>query len=199
MSIILIFSIIVSYLIGSICSAIIVAKICHLPDPRQFGSHNPGATNVLRLSGKKYAAIVLGADLCKGLIPVGIASLCHIKLIIIGAIGLAAVVGHIYPIFFKFKGGKGVATTLGVLFGINPLLGLTICLIWLIIALITKYSSLAALLSLLCAPLLAILFTGKPEIFPALFGIWILIVYTHQNNVLRLRDGAEPTINWRKK
>ena len=118
---IIVFSVgvIISYLMGSICSAVLVSNIFKLPDPRQSGSNNPGATNVLRLSGKKYAIIVLLADVFKGLLPVAIANLCNINPITLSCMALAAVVCHIYPVFFKFKGGKGVATAIVVLFGLN--------------------------------------------------------------------------------
>jgi acyl phosphate:glycerol-3-phosphate acyltransferase len=195
----LILGIVISYLIGSICSAVLISKLYNLPDPRQSGSNNPGATNVLRLAGKKYAAIVLLADSLKGLIPVAIANLFHANPIILGCMSIAAVVGHIYPIFFKFKGGKGVATTLGVLFGLNILLGLAVCITWVIIAAISKYSSLAALIALLLAPFYAIGITQHVELFPALFFLWILVLYKHRENITRLVDGSESKINWGKK
>ena len=194
----LIIGVTISYLMGSVCSAILVSKIFNLPDPRQSGSNNPGATNVLRLSGKKYAIMVLLADVFKGLLPVAIANLCNINPIVLSFMALAAVVGHVYPIFFKFKGGKGVATAIGVLFGLNILLGLAVCLTWLLIAFISKYSSLSSIITILLAPFYAIGFTGQATMFPALLCISILIIYKHQKNITRLVDGTESVINWKK-
>lgn len=182
-----------SYLVGSICSAVIVCRLCHLPDPRTEGSQNPGATNVLRLSGKKYAAIVLLADLLKGLVPVVIFNMMHIGSSYLGYIGLAAVLGHIYPIFFQFKGGKGVATTLGVLFGLNGVLGLMVVATWLIVAYISRYSSLAAMVALACMPFYG-LFLSTPHHFFSLFLMAILVIYQHRSNIQRLRSGTESKI-----
>src|SRR3990167_6490130 len=113
----------ISYTIGSVCSAVIVSRIYHLPDPKQNGSNNPGATNVLRLAGKKYAIIVLIADGLKGFLPVFVAHLWNVSLVTQSYLCFAVTLGHIYPIFFRFKGGKGVATAVGALWGLNLLLG----------------------------------------------------------------------------
>ena len=190
---------IMSYLLGSICSAVLVSKIFNLPDPRLSGSNNPGATNVLRLSGKKYAIIVLLADVLKGFLPVAIANLCHVNHLTLSFIGLAAVIGHIYPIFFKFQGGKGVATALGVLFGINIILGLLACITWIVVAFLSKYSSLSSITTILLAPFYALILIGNTNIFPGIFCISIIIIYKHQKNIRRLIDGQEDTINWSKK
>ncbi|MDH5661093.1 MAG: glycerol-3-phosphate 1-O-acyltransferase PlsY, partial [Gammaproteobacteria bacterium] len=134
--------IIASYLIGSLSSAIIVCKLMGLPDPRGEGSGNPGATNVLRFGGKKPAAITLAGDMIKGLVPVLVAKYIGISIEGIALVGLAAFLGHLYPVFFQFKGGKGVATMLGVLFGFSWWIGLATAGTWLFMAKIVKISSL---------------------------------------------------------
>ncbi|MDH5369489.1 MAG: glycerol-3-phosphate 1-O-acyltransferase PlsY, partial [Gammaproteobacteria bacterium] len=139
--------IIASYLIGSLSSAIIVCKLMGLPDPRGEGSGNPGATNVLRFGGKKPAAITLAGDMIKGLVPVLVAKYIGISIEGIALVGLAAFLGHLYPVFFQFKGGKGVATMLGVLFGFSWWIGLATAGTWLFMAKIVKISSLSALVA----------------------------------------------------
>jgi glycerol-3-phosphate acyltransferase PlsY len=143
-----------AYLLGSISSAIIVCQLMGLPDPRSLGSGNPGATNVMRIGGKKAAAITLFGDTLKGLIPVLIGQLLDVPLLILACIGLAAFLGHLYPVFFRFQGGKGVATLLGVLLGINWMLGLAAIGTWLFMAYVvldygrhTDFYGLAAVLA----------------------------------------------------
>ena len=189
--ILLVFCIAAGYLLGSLCSAVIVCQIFKLPDPRASGSNNPGATNVLRLSGKKYAAIVLLGDFLKGLLAVWLASIMHFSPFIQGLVGLAAVLGHVYPVFFEFKGGKGVATTLGVLCGFQPMLGLVVTIIWMLIAYFSRYASLASMVAVTAAPFLHI--NGKHAFFP-LLAIALIVVYQHRNNITRLREGREPKI-----
>ena len=145
-----------SYLAGSVCSAVIVSNFFKLPDPRAEGSKNPGATNVLRLSGKKYAAIVLLADMLKGFLPVVLARMFNFNGFEISMVCLAAVLGHLFPYFFDFKGGKGVATALGAFLGVNFTLGLIAIFMWILIAAISRYSSLAAIVTLLAAPLMSL-------------------------------------------
>lgn len=190
-----IFLVVLAYLMGSICSAVIVCKACSLPDPRLKGSKNPGATNVLRLAGKKYALLVLLVDFFKGLIPLIIAKLFGAGQITLGFTVLAAVLGHMYPIFFKFKGGKGVATALGALLGLNFILGTVVIATWLLVARFYSYSSLASLLSIGLSPLYSLLFLQNPETFIPLFILVILITYKHRSNITRLMDGEEPKIN----
>ena len=134
-----------AYLLGSISSAILVCKAMGQPDPRGSGSGNPGATNVLRQSGKLAAFFTLVGDVAKGFIPVLLGTLYGLPAPAIAALGAGAFVGHLFPLFFQFRGGKGVATLIGVLFGTAPLLGLIFVLTWLGVALITRYSSLSAL------------------------------------------------------
>lgn len=191
------FCVISGYLIGSICSAVIVSRIFSLPDPCQEGSLNPGATNVLRLAGKKYAILVLLADVLKGVLPVLFAKIIGVNTAIVALTGLAAVLGHIFPVFFGFKGGKGVATALGVLFGLNAMLGMAVVIIWLLTATISRYSSLASITSIALSPLLALLISTS--LFIPLGIIAAVVIYKHATNIKRLKNGTEPTINLRKK
>lgn len=188
-----------SYLAGSVCSAVIISNLCKLPDPRAEGSKNPGATNVLRLAGKKYAIIVLIADMFKGLLPVLIARMFGFGEFALGCVCVAAVVGHLYPYFFDFKGGKGVATALGALFGINFALGLIITVLWMLIAVISKYSSLASIVALLAAPLLSLKYNPSFSAFLPLLIMSLLVVYRHQSNFSRLQQGTESKIDFGKK
>jgi acyl phosphate:glycerol-3-phosphate acyltransferase len=188
--------VIIGYLCGSLCSAIIVSRIFSLPDPRVEGSQNPGATNVLRLAGKKYAAIVLLGDMLKGLVPVIIAKLLGAGPAALGFTCLAAVLGHIYPVFFGFKGGKGVATAIGALLGLHFIMGVVIIATWLLVANFTRYSSLASIISLTLAPLFAIVSVGGLETFPPILFITLLILYQHRQNINRLIDGDEPKIKF---
>lgn len=193
-----IFLVILGYLSGSISSAMIVCKMFGLPNPREEGSKNPGATNVLRIAGKQYAAAVMLADLLKGTIPVIIAKYIGTDPVTIGFTALAAVIGHIYPIFFNFKGGKGVATAMGALLGLHFILGVIVAATWLITANISKYASLASMISMSLMPLLALIIIGNINLFPPLFIITLLIVYKHRNNITRLMDGIEPKIKFKK-
>lgn len=186
-----------AYLMGSVCSAVIVSQMFSLPDPRIQGSKNPGATNVLRLSGKHYAAMVIVADILKGTIPVAIAHYFDASLITLGFTALAAVIGHMYPVFFEFKGGKGVATAIGALLGLQFFLGVLVSATWLIIAKFTRYSSLASIISICLAPLYAIILMGNLDIFPPLFFITILVLYKHRENITRLIDGTESKIKFK--
>ena len=189
-------SIILAYLLGSISSAIIISKLLSLPDPRTLGSGNPGATNILRIAGKKVAIITLLGDVLKGFIAVLIASLVFKQTgMLLAIVGLAAFIGHLYPIFFGFKGGKGVATALGVMLALSPmpLFGLSIVATWGIVALIFRYSSLAALVSVLLSPFYA-LFFGHREYFIPLLLIALLLAWKHKTNIERLIQGTEPKI-----
>jgi glycerol-3-phosphate acyltransferase PlsY len=188
-----------SYLSGSVCSAVIVCNLCKLPDPRAEGSKNPGATNVLRLAGKKYAITVLLADILKGFLPVIIARLFGFGEFALGCVCLAAVIGHLYPYFFDFKGGKGVATALGALLGINFSLGLITVVLWILIAIISRYSSLASIISLLAAPLISLKYHPSFIAFLPLLVMSLFVVYRHQENFTRLQKGTESKIDFSKK
>lgn len=192
------FLIILAYLTGSISSAVIVSKIFNLPDPRQEGSKNPGATNVLRLAGKKFAIIVLIVDMLKGTFPVLIGHIFGVSSFVLGWIGLAAVIGHIYPVFFNFEGGKGVATALGVLLGFQIWLGLLVVITWLITAFISRFSSLSSIVSLSLMPLFVLFFFPERSAFLPLLIITGLVLYQHQENFKRLWNKTEPKINLKR-
>lgn len=190
--------VIVGYLVGSVCSAVIVCRLFCLPDPRTAGSNNPGATNVLRIAGPKCAIIVLVADMLKGFLPVFLAKLLGVHYAVLGYICLAAVLGHMFPIFFKFKGGKGVATALGAFLGLNWLLGVLVLATWLLVALISRYSSLAALVAVVCAPFYSLFITHSVYGFMPLGLIVMMIIYKHHGNITRLVDGTEPKIKLKR-
>jgi glycerol-3-phosphate acyltransferase PlsY len=187
-----------AYLSGSICSAVVVSKLFSLPDPRIEGSTNPGATNVLRLAGKKYAAIVLLADILKGLLPVLLAKALNAEPVTLGFTCLAAVLGHMYPVFFGFKGGKGVATAMGALLGLHFILGILVIATWLLVVNFTRYASLASIVSIGLAPFYTLMTLGSFEIFPIIFIIALFVLYKHRTNITRLIDGAEPKIRFNR-
>lgn len=189
--------IIAAYLLGSINSAILVSRLLNLPDPRSQGSGNPGTTNVLRTGGKIPALIVLFIDILKGALAVMIARMIGLADISIAIVALAAIVGHMLPLYFRFQGGKGVATFIGVLFAINWLLGLGFIVVWLLVASISRYSSLAALVATLCAPFLALWLTNWHYAIVLLL-VAGLIFYRHRGNIVRLRSGNEKKIKFKK-
>ncbi|MEM6405998.1 MAG: glycerol-3-phosphate 1-O-acyltransferase PlsY, partial [Pseudomonadota bacterium] len=143
-----------AYLLGSVSSAILVCRCFRLPDPRTQGSHNPGATNVLRIGGKLPAAVTLAGDMAKGLIPMLVCHLLDVTPLVFACVGLAVFLGHLYPVFFKFQGGKGVATAMGMDLGLHWLIGLSVIGLWLLVAKVMRVSSLAALISMTLAPLI---------------------------------------------
>lgn len=183
--------IVFAYLMGSISSAIIVCRCMGLPDPRGQGSGNPGATNVMRIGGKKAAAITLAGDMLKGLLPVLAAKLLGVSPLILALVGLGAFLGHLYPVFFNFKGGKGVATSFGVLLGYSWLLGLGVAATWLSVFKISKISSLSALVAALLAPFYIWMISGQTELIAAgaLISIWL--IYRHKSNIKKLLEGTE--------
>ena len=185
---------IIAYLFGSICSAVIVCNIFSLPDPRTTGSNNPGATNVLRIAGKKYAALVLFVDLLKGVLPVLLAKMVGAGPSTLVFVCFAAVLGHMFPIFFSFRGGKGVATAMGGIIGLNWLLGGIIMAIWFVVANYTLYASLASIIAISLAPLLAAFITHGIAFFMPLLAIAIFVIFKHRDNITRLFDGEEPKI-----
>jgi glycerol-3-phosphate acyltransferase PlsY len=197
-----------SYLLGSLSFAVIISRVMGLNDPRSYGSNNPGATNVLRSGNKKAAVLTLVFDAAKGWLPVfavqhwgaeyelgaGTAALA----------GLAAFIGHLYPVFFRFQGGKGVATAAGVLFGVNALLGLAVALTWVIVAWFSRYSSFAALAAALFSP--AYYAFGGDVAWPyaepflgALIVMALLLVWRHIENINRLVAGTESKLGAKKK
>ncbi|MES9851056.1 MAG: glycerol-3-phosphate 1-O-acyltransferase PlsY [Candidatus Thiodiazotropha sp. L084R] len=187
--------ILTAYLLGSISSAIIVCRLMGLPDPRSQGSNNPGATNVLRIGGKKAAAITLFGDMVKGLIPMLIAHLLDAPPLILALTGFAAFLGHLYPLFFSFKGGKGVATALGVQFGLHWGLGLSVALVWLFTAKVINISSLSALISMALAPLFIWLIWPEPELIIMQILVSGLLFWRHRSNITNLISGAENKIS----
>ncbi len=183
-----------AYLLGSLSSAVITSRIMGLPDPREEGSKNPGATNVLRLGGKKAAVITLLGDMAKGLIPLLIAKSLDVSMEVMAVVGLAAFIGHLYPVFFGFKGGKGVATALGVLTGYSWLAGLAVALTWIAVAFLSRISSLSALVAALLAPAYVWLLLGSPELTAASVLMSALLIWRHQDNIRRILSGEESRI-----
>lgn len=183
-----------AYLLGSLSSAVIVSRLLRLPDPREEGSKNPGATNVLRLGGKKAAVITLLGDMAKGLIPLVLAKGAGAPVGILAACGLGAFMGHLYPVFFGFRGGKGVATALGVLLGYSWVTGLAVLATWLAVAFISKMSSLSALVSAVLAPLYVAFWLGSPELVAATLVMSALLIWRHRENIGRIRRGEETRI-----
>jgi glycerol-3-phosphate acyltransferase PlsY len=193
-----------AYLIGSIPFAVVVSKLFGLQDPRSYGSGNPGATNVLR-SGNKWAAILtLLGDAAKGWFAVWLTIKLSGASELIALTALAVFLGHLYPIFLKFKGGKGVATALGIMLAIQPLLALLCLVIWILTAVVAKMSSLAAIISAICAPLLYLLgdhFALWPiskSILGALTVISLMLLYRHSANISRIIKGTEPKLGSKK-
>jgi len=188
-----------AYLAGSVSSAVIVSRLMGLPDPRLSGSNNPGATNVLRLGGKKAAAITLLGDVLKGLLPVLIARMLTSSSVTIALVGIAAFLGHLYPVFFGFKGGKGVATAAGVFIGISGIMTLVMCGIWLLTAALSRYSSLAALVATLSAPFLVLFFLPGLPYFILACVIAVFLFWRHRENIARLAKGEESKIRFSSK
>ncbi len=186
------------YLIGSVSTAIITCKLMGLDDPRSVGSNNPGATNVLRHGGKKAAIITLIGDMLKGLFPVIAVTLLEPASIAIALTGLGAFLGHIFPVYYGFKGGKGVATYYGVLLGYSWLAGLAALLIWLLTAIASKISSLSALVSALCAPLLLWQVTHSTELTITLGLMTALLYWRHRSNIRNIIAGREHKIGVKK-
>ena len=187
------------YLLGSVSAAIITCKIMSLPDPRTVGSNNPGATNVLRAGGKKAAIITLLGDMLKGLIPVLISVLLQMPEVVIAATGLAAFLGHLFPVYYGFKGGKGVATILGVLLGTHWMLGLGTIAIWLFMAVVFRYSSLSALVAASGSPVLAWFITQSAVITGCVAFMAVLLIWKHKKNIQNLLAGEEDKIGSNKK
>lgn len=190
--------IILAYLIGSLSTAVIACRLTGLPDPRSQGSGNPGATNVLRFGGKKIAVIVLLGDMLKGLLPVLTVSLAGFSPLMIALTAAAAFLGHLFPLFFSFKGGKGVATALGVMLAISWLAGLTVLAVWLAVAMTLRYSSLAALCASLSAPLICWLYRPDISILIMMTGMSGLLIWRHRANIRNLLAGTESKIGEKK-
>ena len=188
-----------AYLLGSISAAIIVCRLMGLPDPRSEGSRNPGATNVARIGGKKAAALTLIGDMLKGLLPVLVAHALDAGAVVLAGTALAAFLGHLYPVFFGFQGGKGVATALGVSFGLNWLAGLSIAGIWLLMALLFRYSSLSALTAIALAPAVFYWFMPELPVIIAMSVLAVMLFWRHRSNIVNLISGKEDKIGFGKK
>ncbi|MBF0255045.1 MAG: glycerol-3-phosphate 1-O-acyltransferase PlsY [Gammaproteobacteria bacterium] len=186
--------ILAAYLLGSLSSAIVVCQIMGLPDPRTQGSNNPGATNVLRIGGKKAAAITLFGDMLKGVLPLLLGHWLGVSVEGLALIGLAAFFGHLYPVFFGFQGGKGGATALGVQFGLYWPIGLVVALIWLFMAKVVKISSLSALVSMALAPLVVWWFRPEAALLWMQLIISLILFWRHRSNIQQLLRGEEGRI-----
>ena len=181
-----------AYLVGSVSSGIIVSQIFNLPDPRTIGSKNPGATNVMRSGNKKAAIFTLLGDLLKAILVLTIAEYLGFNDLIIVCVALAVLIGHIYPIFYKFQGGKGVATAIGILIALNFKLALIVASIWLLVFGIWRYSSLAAIVAAISAPIIAIFILRDQSLYCIAFSfITIIILFKHQANIRKLLSGTE--------
>lgn len=190
-------AVIVAYLFGSISSAVVISKLMGLPDPRTEGSRNPGTTNVLRLGGKKAAIFTLLGDVLKGVIPVLAAKLYGLDDFGLACVGLAAFIGHLYPIFFRFQGGKGVATAFGVTVTLAWQVGLAQLGTWLLMAIVFRYSSLAALVAATLSPIYTWYFTNM-DYTVMMTIISVLLIWRHRKNISNLLSGKEDKIGKKK-
>jgi glycerol-3-phosphate acyltransferase PlsY len=193
-----------AYLLGSISFAVVVSKCMALPDPYTYGSKNPGATNVLRTGNKKAALFTLLGDALKGWLAIAIARMVlgtetsgSLEWVL-SAVIIAVFLGHLFPLFHSFKGGKGVATACGILFGINFFLGLATLSTWLIVAFFTRYSSLAAIAAALFAPLYYVFLFGFHPVVLALVIMCVLLIWRHRSNIQNLMNGSETRIGRKK-
>ena len=184
-----------AYLIGSLSFAVLVSRLMGLADPRSYGSGNPGATNVLRTGNRAAAVLTLALDALKGFVPV-LLVLVYGPRFGLGEtaaafVGLAAFIGHLWPVFFRFQGGKGVATAAGVLMALNPLLGIAVLATWALIAAFFRYSSLASVVAAIFAPFYQALIWGMEPGILALIGMSLLLVWRHEGNIRKLLAGTE--------
>lgn len=195
-----------AYLIGSISFAVVVSKFMRLPDPHSYGSGNPGATNVLRTGNKRAAVFTLLGDALKGWLAVVIARFILGEAALSSGVGawilcgvvIAVFLGHLYPVFHGFKGGKGVATACGILFGINPILGSATLATWLIVAFFLRYSSLAALAAAVFGPIYFVFLFGFQPMVIALSIVCALLIWRHRSNIQNLMNGTETRIGKKK-
>jgi glycerol-3-phosphate acyltransferase PlsY len=191
-------AVLAGYLIGSLSFAVIVSRLFGLADPRSYGSGNPGATNVLRSGNKAAAVFTLALDALKGYVPVFVALWWRQPLGLgettVALVGLAAFLGHLWPVFFRFQGGKGVATAAGVLMALNPWLGVATLASWLIVAAFSRYSSLASIVAAAFAPFYQLLIWGAEPALAAIVPMSLLLVWRHQANIRKLLAGTESRI-----
>jgi glycerol-3-phosphate acyltransferase PlsY len=186
------------YLMGSLSFAVVVSRLMGLEDPRTYGSGNPGATNVLRSGNKKAAVLTLLLDALKGVIPVVLVGHLAPQMGwddgVVALVGLAAFLGHLWPVFFRFQGGKGVATAAGVLLAFNPILGGATLASWLLVAFFFRYSSLAALVAAAFAPFYHALIWGPSQATVAIAAMSVLLIWRHEGNIRKLLAGTESKI-----
>jgi glycerol-3-phosphate acyltransferase PlsY len=180
-----------AYLIGSLSSAVILCKVSGLPDPRTQGSGNPGATNVLRMGSKKLAALVLLIDVLKGVIPVLIGRMLGFDIDILALIAFFAFLGHLYPVFFQFKGGKGVATALGAFLALSPALAGAALLTWIVVFAISRISSLSAIAAAAMTPVYSLWLIDTVFARTVILLIALLLLWRHRSNIQRLLAGQE--------
>lgn len=192
-------AVVAAYLLGSVPFAMISSKLFGLADPRSYGSGNPGATNVLRSGNKKAALFTLVGDALKGWLAVFVAQQSDLSALAIGLVALAVFFGHLFPVFLGFKGGKGVATAAGVLLALDPLLGLGVLATWLLVAYVSRYSSLAAILAAGAAPLYSALMHGAEGQFAVVTVLALALIAKHWQNLQRLMAGQESKIGSKKK
>jgi glycerol-3-phosphate acyltransferase PlsY len=191
-------SVLAAYLIGSLSFAVIISRLMGLDDPRRYGSGNPGATNVLRSGNRAAALLTLAFDALKGYVPVMLALVYGPRFglgeVTLALVGLAAFVGHLWPVFFGFKGGKGVATAAGVLMAFNPWLGIATLATWLIVAVFFRYASLASIVAAVFAPFYQLLIWGVAPVLLAICAMSLLLLWRHQANMRKLFAGTESRI-----
>ncbi len=190
---------VLAYLIGSLSFAVIVSRFFGLADPRTYGSGNPGATNVLRSGNKGAAILTLLFDAVKGYIPVVVALNLQLGDVAVTAVGLGAFLGHVWPVFFKFEGGKGVATAAGVLLGFAPALGGGVLLVWVTMAAVFRYSSLAALVAALAAPVIQVSGWGASPITVGVVVMSAMLIWRHEANIRKLLAGQESKLGQKAK
>jgi len=183
-----------AYLLGSVSTGVVVARVLGLQDPRETGSKNPGATNLLRYGGKAAAALTLVGDILKGVVAILIARAVTDDAVILALVGLAVFIGHLWPAFFGFRGGKGVATALGVWLALNPWVGVALIATWIAMAVVFRYSSLSALTTAVIAPLYVYLFMPSPAYLVMMVAMSALLVFRHRANIARLLAGTETKI-----
>lgn len=189
-NILFIICLVIAYLLGSIQTSVLLAKWLKFPDPRTQGSHNTGATNVLRTVGKNQAVMTLIGDVLKGFLAVLIGIICGLQGPFLAILALAAVVGHIFPVFFQFRGGKGVATALGGIILLSFWVALIAAVIWLVVVFMTRYVSLASLIAVAATPILILILSQGSYFIPVLL-MAVLIIWKHKDNIKRLRAGTE--------
>ncbi|MFN7645726.1 MAG: glycerol-3-phosphate 1-O-acyltransferase PlsY [Burkholderiales bacterium] len=196
-------AIVVAYLIGSVSFAVVVSRAMGLADPRSYGSGNPGATNVLRTGNRRAAILTLVGDAAKGAVAVLLARALADRFgfddLTLTLVGLAAFIGHLYPVFHGFQGGKGVATAAGVLLALSPWLGLATLSTWVVVAVFLRYASLASLVAAVFAPAFYLLLAGADRVLLALAVMSALLVWRHRANISNLMAGTEGRIGQKKK